>query len=158
MALSSGTGLGRYDRKSDSFRYYTNDPSNPNSIISNWTNRVCIDRSNNLWIGTNDRGVSSISLDQIYNQANPEFTNYSDLSGSINTAIYEDKFQSVWIGSYTIYMKKYERNQSPFIWYRPNRSNSNSLSSYGVESIFVDSHNNISSAEFGLEVLIMVLI
>ncbi len=138
-----GNGIGRYNRKSNSFTYFTKNSSNPNSLVSNSTYLVYIDKSDDLWIGTIGFGLCSIPLDEIYNQTNIEFTNYSDLRGTTIASIFEDKFNSIWIGTEDIYIEKYERSKSPFKWYRRDGNNVNSLSSTGVESIFVDSDNNI---------------
>ena len=138
-----GTGLGRFDPKTKTFRYYNHDPNDPASICSDSPYYLFIDRSRTLWIGSIDSGLCSIKLEQMYNGSKPIFTKYENVGGNIINSIYEDRQDNIWVGLFIGLMSKYDRQQNPFIWYRHIPGNPNSLSGYRVECIYVDRDGRI---------------
>ncbi|MGB5530362.1 MAG: two-component regulator propeller domain-containing protein, partial [Ignavibacteriaceae bacterium] len=133
-----GTGLGRFDPKTKTFRYYNHDPNDQASICSDSPFNLFIDRSQTLWIGSSENGLCSIELERMYNGSKPIFTKYENVGGNIINSIYEDRPGNIWIGLWASRMSKYDRQQNPFIWYRHIPGNPNSLSGYGVACIYVD--------------------
>jgi streptogramin lyase len=75
-------------------KYYTN----KNGLSSNYITSMMLDNRNELWIGTNDRGI----VKAIKNDDKVIFKNYNVKQGlsfyDINT-IYQDRENSVWIGT-----------------------------------------------------------
>ena len=146
-----GTGLGKFDPKAKTFRYYNHDPNDPASICSDSPFDLFIDRSQTLWIGSIDNGLCSIELEQMHNDSKPIFTKYKNLGLSDIISIYEDRLSNIWVGSWALYICKYDRQQNPFIWYRHIPGNPNSLSGYGVACIYVDRDGKIwFGSNFGL--------
>jgi ligand-binding sensor domain-containing protein len=138
-----GNGLSRFVRKTRQFITYRHDPADSNSICSNSPANLLIDHKNTLWIGTPDNGLCSIQLAQLYDGGKPVFTKHRNVGGSIINSTYEDRLGNIWVALWAHHMSKYDRLQSPFIWYRRIPGNPNSLSSSGIECIYVDKEDNI---------------
>ena len=133
-----GTGLGRFNPKTQNFSYFNHDKNDPSSVSSDSPFYLFIDRTQTLWIGTIDNGICSVPVKQLYSRVKPRFTKYEDLGTTIVNRIYEDKNDNLWIALQAVYMVKYDRKENPFIWYRNEYNNSNSLASSGIECVFVD--------------------
>jgi signal transduction histidine kinase/ligand-binding sensor domain-containing protein/DNA-binding response OmpR family regulator len=76
--------------------------SDPGSLIYSDVNRMVEDKAGNIWIGTNGKGLV------YYNRTTGKFTSYrhdsknpNSLSHDAIIAIYIDKFEKLWIGTYT---------------------------------------------------------
>ncbi len=67
--MASDTGLIRSDRRSNTTKYFINDPKDAGSISSNLVVSVYQDRRGNLWAGT-DQGLN------LYNKQTNKFTRY----------------------------------------------------------------------------------
>lgn len=92
-------GLGRLDRKDETFQRYTHDPDNPESISHNLVATLVEDRDGILWIGTlnglNSLDLESGNLTRYYN--NPD--DPESISNSNITVIFEDSEGTLWIGT-----------------------------------------------------------
>jgi len=96
---SFGDGLYRYNPNNNSFRTFKYDHKIKTSLNTNYLYSIYISKSDNIWIGTYNRGINKHST----NKTN--FTIYhaekynSILQNNIVSAIYEDKEAILWIGS-----------------------------------------------------------
>ncbi|MBN1791484.1 MAG: response regulator [Bacteroidales bacterium] len=96
-----GGGLALYQRKSDSFQFFRNDPKNPNSISSNIVHSIAEDNSGQLWLGTGQflGGLEKVILE------NSAFTHQlvekerEDMLDNVVRAIMEDKNQNLWVAT-----------------------------------------------------------
>jgi len=96
-----GNGLGLYDRKEDTFKFYRNNPKDPNTISSNFVHCIAEDKSGQLWIGTGQvlGGVEKVILD------NPAFGHYvlekepSDVLDNVARAVMEDQNKYLWVST-----------------------------------------------------------
>jgi signal transduction histidine kinase/DNA-binding response OmpR family regulator/ligand-binding sensor domain-containing protein len=94
-------GLALYDRANDQFKFYLNDPKDPNSINSNIVASIIHDHSGQLWLGTGQYlgGIERVIL------RNPGFTHilpHSDIkevSDNVTRALHEDNQGHLWIGT-----------------------------------------------------------
>ncbi|MFZ5940625.1 MAG: two-component regulator propeller domain-containing protein [Bacteroidota bacterium] len=60
--IGTDNGLNFLDRSTYTFRYYTNDPGNPNSLSYNDVKALDWDKSGRLWIGTNMGGLNCLDV------------------------------------------------------------------------------------------------
>lgn len=97
MWFATSRGLFRYD--SQTFKQYSHDPGNPNSIASDYVRAVFCDTEGNLWVGT----ASGIS---VYNRDKDTFTNFrhddldtNSLSDNTIYFIQEDSRKRLWVGT-----------------------------------------------------------
>ncbi|MGB8489513.1 MAG: two-component regulator propeller domain-containing protein [Bacteroidales bacterium] len=96
-----GNGLGLYDRNKDSFRFFTNDPRDPNTISSNIVHCITEDRSGQLWIGTGQvlGGIEKVIADNsAFRHYLPE-KNPADVLDNVSRAIMEDRQGCLWVGT-----------------------------------------------------------
>ena len=101
-------GLNRFDRKTNTFTRYQNDPKNPNSLLDNKVRAMFEDSEGNFWVGTRGNGLHTMD------RKTGKFTRYPfdphamELLSlpSPNTAeahitfILEDLEGLLWIGTY----------------------------------------------------------
>ena len=101
-------GLNRFDRKTNTFTRYQNDPNNPNSLLDNKVRAMFEDSEGNFWVGTGGNGLHKMDRET------GKFTRYSfgpNLIGTLSlpppntgeahiTFILEDLEGLLWIGTY----------------------------------------------------------
>ena len=116
MNLWIGTrddGLYLFNRKTQQFLRYRNNPQNSKSISGNSINTIYEDRSGNLWIGTDNSGLN------LYDYNDSTFTHLTidkdhERSSRIR-AIIEDKSGNLWFGTRSgLYLK----NKASNVFYR----------------------------------------
>ncbi|MDR2805493.1 MAG: response regulator [Dysgonamonadaceae bacterium] len=105
-------------------------------------NSICKDGQNNLWLGTNDSGLIKYNpqtnkLQTFKNDPN----NPNSLSSNIITCIYQDKAQTLWIGTFLGGLNAYDGKN--FKRYQLNENNRNSLSNKSVFSLAEDNEQNL---------------
>jgi ligand-binding sensor domain-containing protein len=54
-------GLNRFDRKTETFTRYLNDPKNPHSLINNKVRAIFEDSSGTFWVGTSGDGLHTMN-------------------------------------------------------------------------------------------------
>lgn len=137
IATENG-GINKYDRESDSFIRYQNNPSDSTSISHNFVRRIYEDKKGTLWIGTMAGGLNKM------NKEKGTFTHYSadrndetTLPGNYVFDIIEDRSERLWIatiGGLSIL----NRDTGKFSTYKNNPSDPNSLNGNRVFSIYED--------------------
>lgn len=100
-----GNGLWRYDDKTDSFDFFSNDTTNVNSIPDNiiWT--ISEDKYKNIWIGGNGKGIAILTADEKMKKS-PKFLHFmyekndtSSISNNTINAFCEASNSTIWIGT-----------------------------------------------------------
>ncbi len=98
-------GLWRFDDKTNTFKFFLNDPNNPSSLCDDIIWAISEDNSGNIWIGGHGGGISIIPA-RIKNNKTLEFINYKHEDGNnrslrSNTinAFCQDKAGTMWIGT-----------------------------------------------------------
>ncbi len=143
VVIQSGGGLNQFDRRTETFRHYKNDPDDPSSLCSNIISCLEIDQEGILWIGTADKSITSVPLEELYREKKPAFRRYSNFGNKIINNIYQDRLGNIWIAPQDMYIYKYDRYQSPFIYYGPIRGKPDGMRDSGVECIYKDKKGNI---------------
>ncbi|WP_340110981.1 hybrid sensor histidine kinase/response regulator [Maribellus mangrovi] len=100
-------GLYRYEKESDSFTGFLNNPSDSINVINNRIEHLLVDRNNNLWIGTNSTVSGQASGLVRYNIRTGKVKRFSHNPSNPNSlldnricALYEDQNGQLLIGSY----------------------------------------------------------
>jgi|YelNatPaOPRAMG01_1025707.scaffolds.fasta_scaffold00247_10 ligand-binding sensor domain-containing protein/two-component sensor histidine kinase len=137
MWFATEDGLNKYDGYK--FTIYRNDPLDRNSLPDNFIWKIYEDKSDNLWIGTNNEGLCRYDeekgefIDFKNNQNDPNSLSYNNVR-----AIFEDSKGNLWIGTEGGGLDKLNKKGNNFIHFKHNPNNQNSLSSNVVLTIFED--------------------
>ncbi|MDR2805193.1 MAG: response regulator [Dysgonamonadaceae bacterium] len=107
--LGTTNGLALFNPETEQFTCFYHDKENPNSLVSNTVFSITQTQDNKLWIGTETGGVSILDIrkEMFFSSGNISFHNLyqsddeTGLSYSTVRAIYEDKFNNIWIGTYS---------------------------------------------------------
>lgn len=150
---SYGQGLFIHELKDGSWKNYTNDPNDKNSISSNYIFCIYHDSQKQIWVGTLNGGLNKVVNDisgkisfTSFRYNEKDSTGLSDMSV---TTIYEGKNKKLWIGSFqglscldlkTQKIKSYRKIKE--------------LPSYGILGILEDNNGNLWVSTYaGLAVL-----
>jgi signal transduction histidine kinase/CheY-like chemotaxis protein/ligand-binding sensor domain-containing protein len=138
-----GSGINRFDRKTERFIHFQNDPKDTKSIPSNFINHIITDSEGILWL-TSENGL--ISLDPSTNK----FTHYlhtpsnpGSISINFTASVMEDSEHNIWVGTIGGGLNKFDRKTKKFTTYLHNVKNQNSLAGNSVQVLFEDSRKNI---------------
>ncbi len=131
-------GLNKYDGYT--FKVYTHNPLDNNSISKNNISRIIQDRLGFIWIGTWDGGLEK------YDPRTDKFTHYfpnsfdsTSISHSRAQTVFEDHNGTIWVGTAGGGLNKFNREKSNFTYYKHNPNDINSISSDRIWSILEDS-------------------
>jgi|GEM_PF-2731867 len=154
-------GLNRFDPKTETFRHYTSDIKNPNSICNNSINYIIEDKMGNIWIATK-HGLSELPAHQKMKEC-PDFISFTKKGNGENAltdlTIYSmlcDSKGSLWLSysdGYGVDKLDITGNKSPFFKKINFRKDSpNSISGNWILFVFEDSKGRfwISSWATGL--------
>ncbi len=129
--VGSTNGLFLWNKESDKFKSYKNNPKDENSISSNSVIQIYEDRKSNIWIST-FRGLNL--LDSGTGRFKHYFFNPADTStagSNLMTSVFEDKFGKLWVGGWNgSGINLFNRENATFITY---------LRGSGIMCIYEDS-------------------
>jgi ligand-binding sensor domain-containing protein/signal transduction histidine kinase len=147
-------GLNRFDREKELFVRYTIDKSNKNTFGIEFIIELFKDKSNDLWIGTYGNGLAklnfrhnlpknNVSIKKLYDFVIYKHNPYDPNSISCNdiTAIFEDRSNVLWIGTYWGGLNKFDRRKSNIVCYSSGPTDPNSLNQNVIFTIFKDHHD-----------------
>lgn len=131
-------GLNKYDGYK--FIAYRNSPGDSTTLGGNYISDIDEDNQGNLWIATQDGGVSR------YNRKEDKFYNYlsdpadsSSLSDNMALSVLVDSQDNIWIGTKGG-LDRFDKNtRGGFVHYRHNAGSPNSLADNYVNKVFEDS-------------------
>ena len=91
---TNGGGLASYDRETDRFTNYRNDPANPNSIAGNVVRSVFVDAEGVVWVGLRDGGVDRFdAVRGVF-----EHVDLGMESAPSVYSVYQDADGTIWVG------------------------------------------------------------
>ena len=100
-----GGGVNKFDKNKEKFIHYLNIPDDPNSLSDNNIRDIFEDSSGSLWIGT-DNGLNKLVQNE-NNRSSATFiryqkvqTNPESISSNQVRSICEDRFGTLWVGTY----------------------------------------------------------
>ena len=121
-------GLNRFDRKTESFTQYLNDPKNPHSLIDNKVRAIFEDSRGTFWVGTKGDGLHTMDREKerferhLYNPAKPDGLSRPKLkqdSYDHITFINEDSTGTIWIGTNSAGISRYDAVTKKATHYQP---------------------------------------
>ncbi|MDM8544160.1 two-component regulator propeller domain-containing protein [Desulfococcaceae bacterium HSG9] len=129
-------GLNRYNKNTDTFVRYRNDPDNPQSPCSNNIWSLYIDSNELLWIGT-DKGLDSFDkISGTFKHYKHDPDNSDSLSDNKVIAILEDSNGALWLGTQEGGLNRFDQKTETFTRYVHDKNNSHSISDNSVFSIY----------------------
>ena len=153
--LATFGGLVMYDKSTDAFTTYTNEPDNPKSISSSVfedsPNLIAEGKDGLLWFGTAS-GLNSFDkktgLFARYTHSDDE----NSLSDNDILSVFVDKDGFVWIGTKGKVLNKFDTKTGKFTHYRHNPDSSQSIGPGGVTAVTEDADGFlwIGTSEGGL--------
>ncbi len=93
------SGLNKFDRSTEVFTHYRNDPKDPGSLSTNSTGAVLEDRGGSLWVGAGGNGLDRLDPSRkrfthyIHDPRNPR-----SLGSNTVLSLCEDRSGGLWIG------------------------------------------------------------
>ena len=155
-----GQGLERFDPATGIFTHFR---KGPNRLGSDFVQALLVDHEGILWIGTED------GLNRFEAQTNKFFhyrnqsNDTTSISNNVVVAIYEDKQNTLWIGTGSVYggkedeggLNRMDKKTGKFTRYLYDPKNPSSLINNKVRSIFEDSKGNfwVGTAGDGLHTM-----
>ncbi|MEE9450890.1 MAG: two-component regulator propeller domain-containing protein [Ignavibacteriaceae bacterium] len=165
-----GNGLIRFDKKNEMAIHYYNLPDEPRSLSSNRIMDILADKERNIWVATfggglnkvmfsNDSdGIGSlfpknkISFNTYRNEKNRNFS----ISDNKLISLFEDKNETIWIGTYHGGLNKLDRenkslpqSEAKFLRYITREGTNNSLCNNTVMDIVQDLEGYLWIGTFG---------
>ncbi len=141
-----GGGLNKFDIEKDLFTHYKHDQKNINSISSNEIVSIYEDKSGILWIGTYGGGLNRFNKEkEKFDSFKNEISNPLSISNNIISSIIQDRSGIIWVGTLEGGLNSFAPpdNKSPnkkivFYHFKTDPSNSHSISSNGILSLYQD--------------------
>ena len=138
-----GSGINRFDRKTEKFTSFQNDPKDSASLPSNFINGMVSDHEGMIWL-TSESGVfvfdpSTSKIKRYTHNA----ANANSLSSNNTSVIFEDSKQNIWIGTTGEGLNMLDRKTNSFVHFKNIPGNKSSIAGNGVSSIYEDSRGNI---------------
>ena len=144
LYLATDAGLDYFDRRTEKFTNYQHHSSDRNSLASNYTTSVLVNRKNTgVWIGTASNGLDFFDL------KTKRFKHYTagegnrKLSSNYIYALLEDRDGNIWVGTDGGGVNVYDPKTGIFNKFLPDRNNPHGISDNSIQSIFEDSLGNI---------------
>ena len=113
-------GLNLFDRETETFKRYYEDPGNPNSLFDDDIRNIYLDKQGTLWLATGflwfRQGGGALSK---YNPETDDFTNYrisndgNESTGSAIRGLQEDSKGNFWVGTLAG-LRKFDRTSGEF--------------------------------------------
>ena len=150
-----GSGINRFDRKTEKFKHFYNDPRDPKSIPSNFITNIITDNEGILWL-TSENGL--ITLDPSSNKFTHfkhDTSNNGSLSIDFTSCVIEDTRHNIWIGTINGGLNKFDRRTKKFITYRHDPKNKKSLAGNSVQTLFEDRKGNIWIGTLGAGISVL---
>ncbi len=136
-------GLNRFNKNTEKYFTYKNNPDDAGSISSNTILSVFRDHLGTIWVGTLDGGLNQ------YNAESDTFIRYTNdannphsLSDNTVNSIYEDKQGLLWIATQNG-LNRFDKATKKFSRYSLIKDNPNSISDNQINCIYEDSRNNL---------------
>ncbi|MEQ8999719.1 MAG: two-component regulator propeller domain-containing protein [Coleofasciculus sp. B1-GNL1-01] len=151
LGTSGGKGVNTFDRETETFTSYTNNPAKSTSFSDNTCLSIYEDNSGIIWFGTFSGGVNKVD------RKKRKFIHYTHEPGNSNSlsentsvmSIYEDSSGTVWIGTFGGVLEKLDRQTGEFTHYKHEPDTPTSLSDNAVWSIYEDKGGTLWVGTFG---------
>ncbi len=146
---TEGGGLYRFDRHTEEFTNYRNDPADPNSLSNDNVKAIYEDQNGLVWVTTSS-GLSRFDPETesfshfVYDAADPHSLSQGDLRGLTG-----DRRGTLWIGIQDGGVNAFDPETEQFTRYQHDPADPQSLSSNQLMNIFEDRAGELWIATFG---------
>lgn len=131
--------LNRWDRSSNTWRTYRNDPNDPTSISNGSVTATQGDPDGTLWFGTYNGGLNRFDpATNRFKTYRASANNPQALSDDIIRALYRDASGVLWAGGWNNGLNRFDRATETFRQYRHEPGNPGSLGGGSVTDIYED--------------------
>jgi signal transduction histidine kinase/ligand-binding sensor domain-containing protein/DNA-binding response OmpR family regulator len=138
-------GLHSYNPNTNKFTHHKSQPFLKNGISDSYARKVLIDKKDNLWVATTDKGLFKIkklkdgnfSIVSMALRMSKEFNNYATANHVL--ALYEGSNGLIWIGTRGAGLCKYNPATDKFTWY----NTLNGLDAINITGIIEDLKGDI---------------
>ena len=148
--------LNKFDASIGEFSHYQVDPVDRYSQAKVRITSICEDHAGNLWIGTQGESGQQRAGLKKFNRGTEQFTPYyavpddpQSLSDNNVTAIFEDRSDILWIGTFGSGLNRFDPETEQFSRFRHDDGDQHSLSNDNITSIYQDRAGNIWIGTFG---------
>ncbi len=148
--IGNDRALNRWDRRSDTWQVYRNDPANPASISTGSVTAIREDPDGTLWFGTFLGGLNRFDPGTGKFKAyrfNPEDPH--SLGDDIIRSLCLDSRGVLWVGGWNNGLSRFNRDTETFQRYQNDPDNPASLSASSITSIYEDRANTLWVATEG---------
>jgi len=146
---TNGGGFFRFDRQTEQFTGYQNDPADPNSLSDDAVAAVYEDRIGLIWVGTSGSGLNRFDPDaKRYTHFRYDPSDPRSLSSDIINFIYEDRAGTLWVGT-SGGLNSFDRETGQFTRYQHDPEDSQTLSNDYVTAINEDQNGILWISTFG---------
>lgn len=95
-----GTGIARFDIRTETFTSYRKDSQDKNSLRENQVQSIFLDRTGKMWVGTASEGINTFNPGAVnFNNIKNIPNDPSSLAPGIVWGVYEDSQGSLWVGT-----------------------------------------------------------
>jgi signal transduction histidine kinase/ligand-binding sensor domain-containing protein/CheY-like chemotaxis protein/HPt (histidine-containing phosphotransfer) domain-containing protein len=132
-------GIARWNRASDTFTVFRHDPANTNSIGSDVTRAVLIDKSGLIWIGTSGAGIDVLDPHSggIVRHLRHDPENPASLSNDQIFTLALDRNGDLWVGT-AAGLDRWRPHERAFDHHFADAANPKALSGAQVSQVFTD--------------------
>ncbi|RKY99509.1 MAG: hypothetical protein DRQ13_02140 [Ignavibacteriae bacterium] len=140
-----GGGLDRFEKKTENFIHFSNDPLDPQTLADNDILSLAVDRSGILWVGSHlGEGVTKVKEKRSkFNILKKQPGNFNSLNDDVVWSILKDGNEKLWIGTYRGGLNLYNLRTGRFKAFVFDQENSNSLSDDHLRVIRKDRFGNL---------------
>ena len=127
-------GLDRFDRQSETFTHYQNDPNDPHSLSNNYVTGIGEDQAGTLWVGTYGGGLNQLLPGKSAGDP-PTFRRFQhdndpqSLSKDQIQILYVDHLGVLWIGTWGGGLDRFDPITQTFTHYHHDPNDPSSISS-----------------------------
>jgi PAS domain S-box-containing protein len=143
----SGNGLASWDRNTRRLTLYAIGDGEPPGTALSGVQGIHEDADGNLWLATRGSRASGLVKIDSSRKSAVRYRHYASdpesLSDDMLMSVFEDHEGSIWVGTATTGVDRFQRKPLPFKRYRNEPGNPQSLLRTSVTSVYADSHENI---------------
>ena len=142
LFIGTDSGLSQYDIKSNKFKTFNHQVSDPQSIINNNILSIFHDNTGLVWVGTYD-GISVFNPESNFIHYKSNLMSENTFSDNSIMGMYEDNEGILWFGTVSSGLNKFNRKTGEIKCYKYDSQNENSISNNEIWHIASNNDNEI---------------
>jgi signal transduction histidine kinase/ligand-binding sensor domain-containing protein/CheY-like chemotaxis protein len=148
-------GVARWNRVTDSFTVFRHDPANGQSLGSDATRAVLVDKSGHVWVGTSGAGLDVIDQRTgVVEHMRHDPANPATLGDDQVLTLHFDRNGTLWVGTASG-LDQWRPTDHSFVHFRAEPGKPGSLTGARVSQVFTDEsqHTWVGTLDGGLDML-----